>query len=260
MLFLRATRTFLLLPIDMEPNRVRGRVRGGSVVLLVTHSGVEVGRHMRSAWARVVLFPALVLAMLLSVQGAAAQTTGALATGQLAIQGTRLSIAPGDEAQVLDVAESAQVRTCFAGGCGAMSPGDPRVNGLLVRAELSGPELHGSVSYSATPGGAFLLPGVQTEGTYLLSNVRLVHAVASGATEEVLGQATPAVVTLEVRRILATTATVTQLTLAELQARGIQITQQNFDAPSRAIPEGATGKPSSSPSPAGKWESPSVSA
>ncbi|MHB8797109.1 MAG: carboxypeptidase regulatory-like domain-containing protein, partial [Thermoanaerobaculia bacterium] len=173
---------------------------------------------------------------LLVAGGAPAQSSGAFASGQLAIQGTRLSIAPGDEAQILDVAESVRVRTCFAGVCGSMAPGDSRVNGLLVKAELSGPELQAPATYTATPGGAFLLPGVQTEGTYLLSNIRLVRAaVQAGATEEVLGQATPAVVTLEVRRILATTATVRQLTLAELQARGIQITQQNFDAYSFAV-------------------------
>ncbi|HPA50406.1 MAG TPA: carboxypeptidase regulatory-like domain-containing protein, partial [Thermoanaerobaculia bacterium] len=188
------------------------------------------------AFKRLFLTFAISLFTLLLARGASAQSGGALASGQLAIQGTRLSIAAGDESQILDVAESARVRTCFAGVCGSMAPGDPRVNGLLVKAELSGPELQASATYTATPGGAFLLPGVQTEGTYVLSNIRLVRAaVPDGADEEVLGQATPAVVTLEVRRILATTATVKQLTLAELQARGIQITQQNYDAYSFAV-------------------------
>lgn len=202
----------------------------------VTAPGAEEDRRRPAACLRLLLGPALAVISLLFAGGAPAQSSGAFASGQLAIQGTRLSIAPGDESQILDVAESARVRTCFAGVCGSMAAGDPRVNGLLVKAELSGPELQAPATYTATPGGAFLLPGVQTEGTYLLSNIRLVRAaVPPGATEEVLGQATPAVVTLEVRRILATTATVRQLTLAELQARGIQITQQNYDAYSFAV-------------------------
>ncbi|HMM35395.1 MAG TPA: hypothetical protein PKA62_11760 [Thermoanaerobaculia bacterium] len=202
----------------------------------MTAPGAEEDRRRPAACLRLLLGPALAVISLLVAGGAPAQSSGAFASGQLAIQGTRLSIAPGDEAQILDVAESVRVRTCFAGVCGSMAPGDPRANGLLVKAELSGPELQAPATYTATPGGAFLLPGVQTEGTYLLSNIRLVRAaVPASATEEVLGQATPAVVTLEVRRILATTATVKQLTLAELQARGIQITQQNYDAYSFAV-------------------------
>ncbi len=210
----------------------------GSVSFGVTAPGAEDDRRRPVASLRLVLTSAIAVFSLLVAGGAPAQSNGAFASGQLAIQGTRLSIAAGDESQVLDVAESARVRTCFAGVCGSMAPGDPRVNGLLVKAELSGPELQAPATYTATPGGAFLLPGVQTEGTYLLSNIRLVReAVPAGATEEVLGQSTPAVVTLEVRRILATTAKVRQLTLAELQARGIQITQQNYDAYSRISSE-----------------------
>ncbi len=179
---------------------------------------------------------ALAFLLLRAAQPAAAQPAAALASDRLLIEGTRLSIAPGDEAQILDVAESARVRTCYAGACGSMPSSDPRVAGLLVKAELSGPELQAPATYAATPGGAFLLPGVQTEGTYVLSNVRLVRAaVPGGPAEEILGQAMPSVAVLQVRRILATSATVRQLTLAELQARGIQITQQNYEAYSFAV-------------------------
>lgn len=178
--------------------------------------------------------PILVLAALFGAAPGlvSAQATGPIASERLLVEGARLSIAPGDESQTLNVAEPATVRTCFGGVCGAMAAGDPRVAGLLVEAELSGPEVPQPVTYSSVPGGAFVLPGFQAEGTYLLSNVRLVRAGTGqgGSGDEVLGSATPAVAVIEVRRILLTSATVRQLTLEELQARGITLSQESFQA------------------------------
>ncbi len=168
----------------------------------------------------------LALGALVPAAGASAQPTEPLASDKLLIQGTRLSIAPGDEEQTLNVAEGATVRTCFAGVCGAMASGDPRASGLVVQGDLSGPELPQPITYSTVPGGAFLLPGFQSEGTYLLSNIRLARAGGG----EVLGNASPSTVVLEVRQILLASATVRQLTLEELRARGIEITQQSFQA------------------------------
>lgn len=160
-----------------------------------------------------------------------AQPTGPIVSDRLLIQGTRLSIAPGDEAQVLDVAEVASVRTCFAGVCGAMAAGDVRVAGLVVLGELSGPDLPAPVTYSTVPGGVFVLPPLQFEGDYLLSNIRL----ARQGTGEVLGTSAPSAALLEVRQILLQSATVRQLSLADLQARGIQISQESFNALSFSV-------------------------
>ncbi len=197
-----------------------------------------VGRSWtaRQVFGRSAVVVGFVIAAIAPAAPAAAQASGALASERLLIQGTRLSIAPGDETFLLDVAEPISVRTCYGGVCGSMTPADPRVNGLVVKGELSGPELQAPVTYTATPGGTFVLPGFQTEGTYLLSNIRLVKAgLPGGAGEEVVGSATPSTVVLEVRQILVSTATVRQLTLAELQARGIEITQQNFNAYNFAV-------------------------
>ena len=167
-----------------------------------------------ATWALAVVASALV-----SSVAAPAQPTGPLVADRLLIQGARLSVAPGDEAQTLNVAETATVRTCYAGVCGSMSAGDSRVAGLVVKGELSGPELSEPMTYTAIPGGAFVLPGFQAEGTYLLANLRLVRAESG----EILGNATPGVAVLEVRNILLASATVRHLTLDELRARGIEI-------------------------------------
>lgn len=161
-----------------------------------------------------------------------------LASGQLQVQGTRLTLYQdgdtNDAEQTINVGEAAAVRTCYGGtdaACGAVEPGDPRVAGLLVLAELRGPELPEPVAYQTVPGGSFALPGFQQEGDYLLVNIRLVRA----DTHELVGLAEPAAAVLHVRQILLASATVTRLTLADLEARGITLSQQNFQAYNFAV-------------------------
>lgn len=161
-----------------------------------------------------------------------------LAFGQLQVQGTRLTLYQdgnsNDAEQTINVGEAAAVRTCYGGtdaACGAVEPGDPRVAGLLVLAELRGPELPDPVAYQTVPGGSFALPGFQQEGDYWLVNIRLVRA----DTRELVGLAEPAVAVLHVRQILLASATVTRLTLADLEARGITLSQQSFQAYNFAV-------------------------
>ena len=160
----------------------------------------------------------------------AAQPGGAFGTAQLQISGARLTLYADalttDAEQTINVGEAARVRTCYGTGaaCGAATAGP--VAGLKVVGDLSGPELPQAIPYETAPGGTFFLPGFQREGDYLLSNIRLVET----ATGKVLANAEPFLATLHVRQILLASATVTRLTLADLQARGITITQQDFNA------------------------------
>ncbi|HQQ77162.1 MAG TPA: Ig-like domain-containing protein, partial [Thermoanaerobaculia bacterium] len=160
----------------------------------------------------------------------AAQPGSPLGTAQLQVSGARLTLYADalttDAEQTVNVGEAARVRTCYGTGaaCGTAAPGS--VPGLKVVGDLSGPELPQAIPYETAPGGTFFLPGFQREGDYLLSNVRLVET-ASG---RVLANAEPSLATLHVRQILLASASVTRLTLADLQARGITITQQNFNA------------------------------
>ncbi|MEO8584735.1 MAG: Ig-like domain-containing protein [Acidobacteriota bacterium] len=161
---------------------------------------------------------------------AVAQPGSPLGTAQLQISGARLTIYSDtlttDADQTVNVGEAARVRTCYgaSGVCGTAAPAS--VPGLKVVGDLSGPELPQAIPYETAPGGTFFLPGFQREGDYLLANIRLVDT----ATGRVLANAEPSLATLHVRQILLASATVTRLTLADLQARGIAITQQNFQA------------------------------
>ena len=156
-----------------------------------------------------------------------------IATGALRIQGNRLTIYADanttDADQTVNVSERARVRTCFGGAdvpCGSVLPGDPRIAGMVVRGDLSGPEVPQAIVLETVPGGAFLLPGFQQEGDYRLENIRLVDA----ATSQVLSTAEPSLAILHVRQILLASATVRTLSLAELQARGITFSAENFQA------------------------------
>ena len=183
------------------------------------------------AQLRIVL--AIAAALGLFAGGAApveAQPTTPLGSAQLTISGARLTLYSDtlttDAEQTLNVGEPARVRTCYGGGaaCGSAAAGS--VPGLKVVGDLSGPELPQAIPYETAPGGTFFLPGFQREGDYVLTNVRLVET----ATGRVLANAEPSLATLHVRQILLASATVTRLTLADLQARGITLTQQNFNA------------------------------
>jgi len=158
-----------------------------------------------------------------------------LASGQLEIRGNRLTLyadaasSVTDAEQTINIGERAAVRTCFGGPtvpCGSLVAGDPRIAGLLVEAELSGPELPEPLPLTTVPGGTFVLPGFQQEGEYSLENIRLVGA----ETGQVIALAEPSLAILHVRQIVLTSATVRQLSLEELRARGIELTEENFQA------------------------------
>ncbi len=161
---------------------------------------------------------------------ALSQSSGLLGTAQLQVSGARLWVYSDslttDAEQTLNVGEPGRVRTCYGPGAGCVSTAVGSTPGLKVVADLTGPELPQAVPYETTPGGTFFLPGFQREGDYLLENIRLVET----ATGHVLANAEPSLATLHVRQILLASATVTRLTLADLQARGIALTQQNFQA------------------------------
>ena len=120
------------------------------------------------------------------------------------------------------------MRTCYGSGgaCGSAAAGSaPGTHGRPVTSRV--PSCRWPSRTTTAPGGTFFLPGFQREGDYLLSNIRLVET----ATGRVLANAEPSLATLHVGgRSSSRSATVTRLTLADLQARGITITQQDFNA------------------------------
>ena len=156
-----------------------------------------------------------------------------IAAGQLQLQSNGLSVYAEGQADdsnlTLNVGEAGRIRTCFGGAgarCGSIDPGDSRIEGLVVAAELRGPELPEPIHLETFPGGTFLLPAFQKEGDYFLENIRLVEA----ATGRVIAMAVPSFAVIHVRAILLASAKVTALSLAELRERGISISQQNYQA------------------------------
>ncbi len=180
------------------------------------------------------------LGFLVAAELGNAQSGDWLADGRLEIQGSRLTLfadaATGidDADQVVSVGQPTRVRTCYGSAatpCGSVSPGDPAIAGLVVRAELSGPELPEALTLETPPGGSFLLPSLRQTGTYLLANIRLVDQ-ASGL---VLGHSDPPQAVIQVAEILLASATVTTLSLEDLQARGISLSAENYQAFSFAV-------------------------
>lgn len=193
----------------------------------------ELPRSRRRSHARRAARLALGAGAILHLATVAPAAAAPIAEGALQIQGSRLTLysdtTTTDAEQTIDVGERARVRTCYGGvvaACGTLTAGDPRVAGLLVEAELSGPELPQPIPLETVPGGAFLLPSFQQEGDYRLENIRLVDT-ASG---RVLATSDPPLALLRVREILLASATVRALSLEELRQRGIAFDAENFQA------------------------------
>lgn len=95
-----------------------------------------------------------------------------------------------------------------------------------VQAELSGPSFQTPMHLVTKPGAGFDLPTLAVTGRYTLSNIRLVDG--NGTT---LFGAMPQIVAIEsIPDPLITSVTTRQLTVQELQDRGVTFDKSNFTA------------------------------
>ena len=202
-------------------------------------SGTRRGRRLSLVPSRFVPNRCVVRRLLTGALLALSAAAGAgqsepIAEGQVLVRGATLSIyddgVANDTLQTINVGERTRIRTCFgvppdSVTCGSISPGDPRIDGLEVRAELRGPELPTAQELSGLPGGSLLLPGFQQEGDYSVENIRLIDG--SGDT---VAFAQPSVALIHVRDIVLASARVRALSLDELRARGIAFDAENFHA------------------------------
>lgn len=98
--------------------------------------------------------------------------------------------------------------------------------GYTVRAELSGPAFQTPLSLVARPGEPFELPTLPVIGRYTLGNIRLCDE--KGTT---LFGAMPEAVAIEsIPDPIVTSVTTRQLTVQELQERGVTFDSSNFSA------------------------------
>ncbi len=174
-----------------------------------------------------VLRPVVCLGLLVLLLVGAARAAEPIVTGVLEVRGHQLTLVDGDADQVVDVGERATIRTCYAGVCGGETEA---ADGLRVVGELSGPELPEAVQLSTAPGGTFLLPSFQQEGAYSLANLRLVNGAGT-----VLADCDPPLAMVQVHQIVVTSTSVSALTLEDLRARGIALSQESFSAFSFAV-------------------------
>ena len=130
------------------------------------------------------------IAIIVMIVGAAAAASGEdLVTGQLEIRGAVLRVSP--ERQEVAPGLATVVRTSL----GQLEPGQIPV-GLRVEGDLSGPGLDEPLRLTTTPGDVFRIPGLNREGSYTLSSIRLVEG---GRT---VSEADPDSVEIFVHRLL----------------------------------------------------------
>jgi len=100
-------------------------------------------------------------------RSATAQAGAVLADADLLIRGVRLTVAPAR--QEVDPGRPTVVRTSL----GDVAPAQLGP-GVLVAADLSGPGLDAPLALTTAPGEPFAIPGLNREGAYALTGIRLV--------------------------------------------------------------------------------------
>ena len=140
-----------------------------------------------------------------------------LATGQLEIRGAVLRVSPERQ----EVAPG--LPTVVLTALGQLEPGQIPT-GLRVEGDLSGPGLDEPLRLTTTPGDAFRIPGLNREGTYTLSGIRLVEG------DRTISSADPDSVEIFVHRLVISSITSRALTPEEMDAYGIVIDADNYTA------------------------------
>ncbi len=96
---------------------------------------------------------------------------------------------------------------------------------FLVVAELTGPGITEPITIAATPGEQLMIPPLPEEGTYALSNIRLMSG------DNLILYANPSMALIDtLRKLLITQVTSRALSIDEIEALGITINPENFTA------------------------------
>ena len=168
-----------------------------------------------------------VIWLLLGLCGASfAQQAGPLTSMDFTIMGVGLNASP--EYQAVPKGIASRVDTAWTSG-GAALPTEivqQLPSGFVVKAELTGPAYSSPLYLTTLPGQPFDLPTLPLLGKYTLSNIRVYDS-----TGTVLFGAAPQAVTIEsIKDPLITSVTTRQLTVQELQDRGVVFDNTNFTA------------------------------
>lgn len=167
----------------------------------------------------------LMITMMMAVS-AYGQQTQPLTNLEFNIVGVSVQVGPAYQAVPKGIAS--QVTTGYYSG-GQSLPDNvlalmPKT--FKVVGEFSGPSYTTPLTLTTTPGQPFDLPTMPVLGKYTLSNIRLVDA-----TGKAIFAAVPVVVTIEsISDPIITSVTTRQLSLQELNDRGVVFDSTNFTA------------------------------
>ena len=164
-----------------------------------------------------------VLALLTSSLGASAAP---LTTLEYRINGTLLQVTPSAVSVPKGIPGSVLV-SVVTGGSTNNAAAISLASGAYVQATLRGPAFPQPIKLVSPPNAPLLLPPINLVGAYELDNIQLVDAV----TGQTRLQGTPSAVPVMVfDQVLISSVTSTPLTLDQIQAKGIDIDQENFSA------------------------------
>ena len=160
-----------------------------------------------------------------AAQSFAQETHAPLTTLNFDIVGVGIGVSP--DYQAVPKGINSQVLT-------ALNVGDVDVNEIVkllpqdytVQSELTGPAFATPIKLVTKPGQPFDIPTLPILGKYTLNNIRL----CDGSGKTILGAVPQAVAIESIPDPIVTSVTTRQLTLTELQERGVTFDSSNFTA------------------------------
>lgn len=137
-----------------------------------------------------------------------------IAKGEISVQGVNLQIDPPE--QTVPVNTPTTVKTIFYSGNQSIP------QGVVVKGELRGPSITGSITLTTLSNQPFSIPPFPVKGVYTLEDIRLEK---DGV---VLSKANPDRAVISVIDLIVTKVETRPLTLEEIREKGIMINEQNF--------------------------------
>lgn len=134
--------------------------------------------------------------------------------GELCVQGLTLQIDPSE--QTVPINTPTSIKTIFYSGNQEIP------SGIVVKGELRGPSISGSITLTTLPNQLFSIPPFPVKGVYTLEDIRLEK---DGV---VLSKANPDKAVISVIDLVVTRVETRPLTLEEIREKGIMINEQNF--------------------------------
>lgn len=170
----------------------------------------------------------VVLSLALGLCGVASaqQTQPVLTNFDFTIVGVGIGVSPDYQAVPKGIASQVNTAYTAPGLALPQSVLDQLPKDYTVSAELTGPAYQAPLILTARPGSPFKLPTLSLLGKYTLANIRLLDGTGAA-----LFSATPQAVTIEsIGDPLITNVQTRQLTLQEIQDRGVVVDSSNFTA------------------------------